>query len=685
MCRLLDFSDSLYRGFRVQATATRAADSASSNPREHTPRRCQPQGASHQRRPLMAGLGLAEKLGKSRELAARFQSFLDEQARELAAAEKALATARRAHTRHSERLKTAEKHCATAASESEKAMAEVEAELEGLSCKRRRLHVENAENAAAGSDGSSEVDPRRAAALEGLVAGPGKQSETPGRLTGGIVALVVEGEQLLVHTRVLAESPYFAARLQRWDSASEPLHFEIPGAGVGDVLQLLERLYEGPGARGWQVQDVAGGFRVAAVCALLMLDHLLVELANGIRTVATTQDIANTRKTLAKQHWPPVFAEALADLAEQHNSMPDPDSVTAMVATAGRTFKADRTAVDKLLAAWRGGLVKAAVARGLTEAVATWTATRQSVPENLVRWVLETAEAHLDATLMLNLFEAFAKHPWLRVQGAVGKWLQSGQIHHGRTEMLCDYPSYRPDEWCPQSAGRIVYHFDKAWAGSHEDSAEELFPGNVDYVRNNAEFPAVPCSPYNGVALVRSAYLRQVDRCARAKDGPSLLRALDLGLKEEEGRRSVHPFFLGACAALSGGTKLLWGPDRLLEFIRRSDIRAELVKRLARCEPHPVAQLLNPDFLSALEADEQIVLLESLDKKAPKRLPGTAPRPKLQAWASAERLGALSLPAKRRVSQLLLPGVAVLHHSVSQLVLDCTLCEPFVGGEAASA
>ena len=67
-----------------------------------------------------------------------------------------------------------------------------------------------------------------------------------------MVTLVVEGEPLIVHARVLADSPYFAARLARWDESTEPLRLEIPTAGVADVHALLESLFVGPKAEAWR-------------------------------------------------------------------------------------------------------------------------------------------------------------------------------------------------------------------------------------------------------------------------------------------------------------------------------------------------------------------------------------------------------------------------------------------------
>jgi hypothetical protein len=233
------------------------------------------------------------------------------------------------------------------------------------------------------------------------------------------VTLVVGGETLAVHARILADSPYFATRLARWDEADEPLRLEIPTATAKDVLVLFERLYAGPRAPAWRVRDVAGGFRIAAVCALLMLDDLLVEIADGIRRVARTDDIQRVREALAAQEWPPLFAQTLADLAAQQNSMPDPDAVAEMVMNAAKSNEADRPAVGKLLAAWRGGLCKEAVTDGLLEAVSTW---RMLPSVTIVEWLFSIVTDYLTSDQATDIFVAFAGNPVFDVKIKRGKW-----------------------------------------------------------------------------------------------------------------------------------------------------------------------------------------------------------------------------------------------------------------------
>lgn len=635
----------------------------------------------------MSGSSLSAKLEASRAAAAKLQSAVDEHAREIAAAEKALATARRAQAKHAARLKAVEGRCVAAAAEVDKAVEVAEAEAHRSTSARPSLQA-------------AAPDLARERLLDALAAGPGRPSTLPDRLAGGVVTLVVGGEALIVHARVLADSPYFAARLARWDEAAEPLRLEVPTASVKDVVALLERLYAGPRADAWRVRDVAGGFRMAAVCALLMLDDLLVEIANGIRRVATTDDIKQMREALAGQDWPPLFAQSLSDIAVQHGSMPEPDAVAEMVMNAAVSKHADRPAVGKLLAAWRGGLCKDAVADGLLVAVSTWS---DLPPVDTLRWVLDIVADYLTADQATDIFAAFAGNPVFDVERYKGTWrlgvYSSAQQHVGGSFYLVvrfasNAPAYTGIAEACAHKNYIVTHLDAAWTQCGE-GASRTANSRVVELDEGISSLRKEFTRYHGHCQLRQAYLAHLTRCA--DDGADLARALQIGLqtcpprfpdenhackrrriqhrdsgyRRQRGHNTdhVHGFYLGPLPCpemqyhLRDDEKLfVWGPEQL-RMLAKSPLRAALVKELLGCPCLTIAHTLDQAFLQELEADEQKALVESLNK---------APNV-FQAWARPDRLGLLSLPARMHAGKLLLPAVATLNEKVREIVLGLAL------------
>jgi len=634
----------------------------------------------------MHASSVAAKIEKSRAAAVELQTVVDEYDRDIAAATKALATARRAQAKHAAKLKAMEERCLKAADEADNTAQVVDAATRQPGSERSRP-----------SEAQPVVEAVRGQALDALRSGPAQPCLClRDRLAGGVVTLVVEGEALVVHARILAESPYFAARLARWDEATEPLRLEIPTAGTKDVLALLERLYAGPSAEAWRVHDVAGGFRVAAVCALLMLDNLLVEIAGGIRRIATTEDIEQVRTALAGQDWPATFVHALEDLAAQHNSMPEPEAVAELVLNTVKDGNADRPAVSSLLAAWRGGLSSEAVADGLLEAVNAWS----SVPSvEMLRWICSVVGEYLKPDQATEVFAAFAGHPMFDVYVQNDNWTlfrlgEDRHFHsidntHKGTVELCRFNCYS------SVLDGTVVQTSAGWPSIQTLTEHDI---NNFYVGKGS-----PSFKLNNVhAELRRAYVAHVVRCV--DEGDDILhRALDIAFdpipsrfpqpgsaatsmdgrkrrrldstnydtwRRQGGGNRVHAFYLGPVRAcqhttsekLSNAICFVWGPGQLQQLVE-GRLHKALVQKLASCPGPVIAHVLDSQFLQKLEVDEQKSLLVSLGKSPTL----------LQEWATAERLGALTLPAKKQAGALLLPAVATLNPEVRQIVMGLAL------------
>jgi len=621
---------------------------------------------------------------------AALQSAVDEHTRVIAQAEKALATAKRAQVKHAAALAAAEQRCLTAAEEADRIAATTEASM-------REATSQTAVATPA------PVDQARQQMLDGLATVSAHQcSRFPGRLAGGVVTLVVEGEPLVVHARVLADSPYFAARLARWDEGSEPLRLEIPTAGVADVHALLERLYGGPRVEAWRVRDVASGFRLASVCALLMLDDFLPEVAAGIRRIASAEDIEKVRQALSGQQWPQPFVHALQDLVAQRSSIPEPDALAEMVQTAASTENANRTSVNRLLAAWRGGLCAEAVADGLLQAVNSWTTNSSSsavVSSAVLDWVLTVVSEYLTAALASDVFAAFAGKLDFAISLENSTWrlctiVKASQHFSGTVELMVGEHG--------RGGKFLVSHLDDRWTQVPEGAPRSVV--------NSHGYDTKPV--FDGLSRLRSAFINHLHRC-EAEDNKSLHRMLDIALtpcppsfppngltanSEVHKRRRisysseatwdqsigyerrysrdrfVHGLYLGPvpepahCVQTNfdafdkNANRCIWGPQQL-HILADSSLRDSVVRRLASCNGLTLAHILEASFLSKLEVDHQKTLLSRLGK-----WPALLPK-----WATCVKIKSLALPAQKQVGMLLLPAVATLETDVRDLILSLAL------------
>lgn len=636
---------------------------------------------------------ISENIEASRAASAALQSAVDEHTRVIAAAEKALATAKRAQAKHAALLASAEQRCLAAAKEADRVANLTEASMQAVTA-----------TAAVATPAS--VDKARQQMLEGLATGPARQSSRfPGRLAGGIVTLVVEGEPLVVHARVLAGSPYFAARLARWDESTEPLRLEIPTAGVADVHALLERLYVGPRSEAWRVTDVASGFRLASVCSLLMLDDFLPEVAAGIRRVASAEDIEKVRAALSGQQWPQSFVHALEDLAAQRSSIPEPDALTEMVQTAASEDNANRSSVNRLLAAWRGGLCAEAVADGLLNAVNAWTSRHYEdkpvVTVAVLDWVLTVVAEYLTPMLATDVFAAFAGNVSFAIRLQKGTWALVNE--RGRSQQFKGCVELMGDMGAGTGQA-LVSHLDDGWTQAPQGTPRQIANSDPHSFYDGRKHV------FDGLARLRRAFINHLHRCD-SEDQDSLKRMLDIALhpcpprfpgyefaaspqgqkrrkisydnastwdQQNPGRFSrtdyVHGLYLGpvpeprGCARIDFGTFdkdancFIWGPQQL-RILAGSSFRNAVVRKLASCNGITLAHVLEAAFLSKLEVDEQKTLLAQLGKWPTL----------LRKWVTCERVRSLALPAQRHVGMLLLPAVATLDADVQAVVLSLAL------------
>jgi len=376
----------------------------------------------------------------------------------------------------------------------------------------------------------------------------------------------------------------------------------------------------------------------------------------------------------------------LQDLAVQKSSMPEPDSITDMVLNATTREDADRAAVSSLLAAWRGGLCAEAVADGLLVAVNEFSTQVPHV--ETLRWVVTVLTEYLTPDLATDVFAAFAGNECFDVEVIQGKRRISGgsQQYTGNVEISCPYADYHK---------QLISHLDEAWT--------QLPPGGRVPVLERAEGYGSPYGIYWGHGVLRQAYMAHLTRCA--DEAADVARALRIGLtvhpprfpgdgcaaKSLNGRkrrklvsssrcssyssshrrhtRRVHGLYLGPIlnpdqqhTDLSSQLRMIWGPEQMQKLVG-GPLRKVLVQNLLACPACVIAYTLTQEFLSKLEADEQIALLGSLGKQ-----PSL-----LQAWATPENLGCLTLPAKRHAVGLLLPAVATLKNDVRQIVLNLSL------------
>jgi len=160
------------------------------------------------------------------------------------------------------------------------------------------------------------------------------------------------------------------------------------------------------------------------------------------------------------------------------------------------------------------------------------------------------------------------------------------------------------------------------------------------------------------------------DSAARSPDGRKRLKVTwgsPWGGDSARDQGCVHGFYLGSAAP---GDRFknrqlvafVWGPQQLLELVE-GPLRAPIVECLLSASGNLLAYTLEPSFLAKLEADEQKSLLLRLNQS-----------PDIfRAWATAEHLNVLTLPAKKCAGELLLPAVASLSANVREIVMSMAL------------
>jgi len=345
-----------------------------------------------------------------------------------------------------------------------------------------------------------------------------------------------------------------------------------------------------------------------------------------------------------------------------------------------------------MLTAWRGGLCAEAVADGLLVAVNEF---HGKVPHvETLRWVVTVLTEYLTPDLATDVFAAFAGNECFDVEVMRGKWRISrgSQQYTGNVEISC--PSV--NDYYKQ----LISHLDEAWTQLPPGGVP---PGGRPIVLERAEGYGSTHRIYWGHGVLRQAYMAHLTRCA--DEAADVARALRIGLtvhpprfpgygcaaKSLNGRkrrklvssslcssyssshnrhsRRVHGLYLGPIVNpdqqhtdLSSQLRMIWGPEQMQKLVG-GPLRKVLVQNLLACPACVIAYTLTQEFLSKLEADEQIALLGSLGKQPPL----------LQAWATPENLACLTLPAKRHAVGLLLPAVATLKNDVRQIVLNLSL------------
>jgi len=281
-----------------------------------------------------------------------------------------------------------------------------------------------------------------------------------------------------------------------------------------------------------------------------------------------------------------------------------------------------------------------------------------------LKWMLGITSDYLSTTHATDIFAAFAGNPRFDVVYFAGSEEaevcpdpndRQGRLtsnFHGPVVFRPKHPAAKPGEPCGMGHAALR----EAYMAHLRRCADDAEQAKRALAIGFARWPPLP-------RCTRSATVPTWKRRRLNEHGAAIGQDILPERKAHELRQ--HGLYFGPLRKDNFGTSMMaesWGLQQVRSLVRGA-LRAHLVDALASCTPQVVKVIFGRNFFRHLEANEQTKLLDRLGQSL-----NGAP-PELPAWATPDRLEALTLPGKFRAAKMLLPNIATLEAGVRQIVL----------------